>query len=278
MLPTTINSETVYTHYHGHHSILTNDEEHELLVRAKRGDKEAVDELIVSNQRLVQKIARGYMGAFSTSDLDFMDLVQVGNLGLIRAVEKFELKKNNKFGTYATWWVKAFIRRHCLKHSHSFNLSYDDAEKLSKITRQRGELEKTLERDPTVEEISKRTGVDLDSASFFLSIGKSVRLDAPITRDSETERHNFIVGTTAQDIEDTVNQSLAIEAVKKAIGKLPANQQRIIFLHFGLDNNGGRTSAEIARELGISRTAVDKNLKSGLENIRKWLRYISFTL
>lgn len=268
-----LTAEDLYSYDLGHHRLLEFDEEREILARAKCGDKEALDQIIRLNQRLVAKIARGFWNSYRSSDIDVMDLIQEGNRGLMRAVKKFDLKNENKFATYATWWITSFISRHCMKHGHSYNLSYGDAEKLQRIKKKWAEFRKTNIRKPTVDELAEMCSYDPGDVKYLLSISKSISLDQPVTEDSDTPIGAFIAGTSRTDVESQVETDYSFGQILELLNRLPKTTKQVLILSFGLDHKGERSLKEISSELGIPMRTVRRHRSAGLEHLRRMARY-----
>lgn len=248
--------------------LLTADEEKELAGRIAKGDKAARDKMIESNLRLVVKIAKRYINR----GLPFLDLIEEGNMGLIKAVERFKLSKECRFSTYATWWIRQSIERALVNQSRTIRLPVhvsDDINKMLKITR---ELVQRLNREPSVKEVA--TEMKVNSAyvrRLMVLLKKTYSIERPMGENSDY----FLIDT----IEDTSTVSPAVlledlnkyEIVSKWFASLSENEQTILTLRFGLEDKEPQTLDTIGRSFGVTRERIRQIEAKSLEKLRKYI-------
>ncbi|GLI36579.1 sigma-70 family RNA polymerase sigma factor [Geobacter hydrogenophilus] len=249
-------------------TLLTADEEKVLASRIAKGDKAARDKMIESNLRLVVKIAKRYINR----GLPFLDLIEEGNMGLIKAVERFKLSKECRFSTYATWWIRQSIERALVNQSRTIRLPVhvsDDINKMLKITR---ELVNRFNREPTVKEVA--TEMNVNSAyirRLMVLLKKTYSIERPMGENSDY----FLIDT----IEDTSSVSPAVlledlnkyEIVSKWFASLSENEQKILTLRFGLDDKEPQTLDTIGRSFGVTRERIRQIEAKSLEKLRKYI-------
>ena len=249
-------------------TLLTADEEKALASRIAKGDKAARDKMIESNLRLVVKIAKRYINR----GLPFLDLIEEGNMGLIKAVERFKLSKECRFSTYATWWIRQSIERALVNQSRTIRLPVhvsDDINKMLKITR---ELVQRFNREPSVKEVA--TEMNVNSAyirRLMVLLKKTYSIERPMGENSDY----FLIDT----IEDTSSVSPATlledlnkyEIVSKWFASLSENEQKILTLRFGLDDKEPQTLDTIGRSFGVTRERIRQIEAKSLEKLRKYI-------
>lgn len=245
--------------------LLSADEEKELAVRIAKGDKSARDKMIESNLRLVVKIAKRYMNR----GLSFLDLIEEGNLGLIKAVERFKLSKECRFSTYATWWIRQSIERALVNQSRTIRLPVhvsDDINKMLRVTR--GLIQK-MNREPSVKEVAVEMGVDIAYVRrLMVLLKKTFSIEQPMGENSDY----FLLDT----IEDTSNVSAAelfenlnkYEVITKWFETLAENEKVILTLRFGLDDKEPQTLDTIGRSFGVTRERIRQIEAKALEKLR----------
>jgi RNA polymerase primary sigma factor len=246
--------------------LLTADEEKELASRIAKGDKSARDRMIESNLRLVVKIAKRYINR----GLPFLDLIEEGNMGLIKAVERFKLSKECRFSTYATWWIRQSIERALVNQSRTIRLPVhvsDDINKMLRITR---ELIQKINREPSVKEVAAEMNVSsVYIRRLMVLLKKTYSIERPMGENNDY----FLIDT----IEDTSTISPATlledinkyEMVSKWFATLSENEQKILTLRFGLDDKEPQTLDTIGRSFGVTRERIRQIEAKSLEKLRK---------
>ena len=250
--PTADDPLKLYVRQIGDGRLLTPGEERELARRKDEGDEEAKRRLIESNLRLVMSITRHYTRA----DVPLLDLIQEGNLGLIRAVEKFDYKLGYKLSTYATWWIKQAISRALAEQGRTIRLPVHVADQVRKVTKTRRLLGQKLNRDPSVEEIAHEIGITPERVQDLLDLVQDpVSLETPIG-EGDSSVADLIPDLNAdQPEEETADRARSTELLD-ALAKLQPRQRRVVVERFGLDGVRPRTLEEVGTNLGITRERV----------------------
>ena len=237
--------------------LLTSDEETELAIRIKEGDTDAKNELTQANLRLVVSIAKHYVGR----GMLFLDLIQEGNLGLIKAVEKFDYTKGFKFSTYATWWIRQAITRAIADQARTIRIPVHMVETINKITRYQRQLIQELGREPTAQEISDR----MDPASRLSperirEIQKialdPVSLETPIGEEDDSHLGDFIEDKDTQSPSEYTTKSLLKDELYAVMKDLTDREERVLRLRYGLDDGRPRTLEEVGKEFGVTRERI----------------------
>jgi RNA polymerase primary sigma factor len=254
----------LYVRQIGDGRLLTPAEERELARRKDEGDEEAKRKLIESNLRLVMSITRNYTKA----GVPLLDLIQEGNLGLIRAVEKFDYKMGFKLSTYATWWIRQAISRALAEQGRTIRLPVHVADQVRKVTRARRVLAQKLNRDPTIEEVAVESGFTSQRVQELLELVQDhVSLETPIG-DGESSVADLIEDVHAERPEDRTSDRLRSTELATALAKLRPRQQRVLIERFGLDGSKPKTLEEVGRSLGITRERVRQLETRALRELR----------
>ena len=251
----------------GRGRLLTHREEMEFSRRAKAGDGRARRELIERNLKLVVSIAKRYRGM----GLPFEDLIQEGNLGLMKAVDKFDPDKGHRFSTYATWWIRQAVGRAVSDKGRTIRLPVHQGERIRKVGRAIGRLSVELGREPTAEEVAERLGWTVERVRDVRdTVQDATSLDQPLSNGDETSNlGDFIVDEKAPDTTETIVRGMEAARVREAIGRLPRKARHVLVRRYDLDDSGSiSTLAELAAELGISRERV-RQLQREAEQLLK---------
>lgn len=243
-----------------------NDEELEALKNIVEAGRDARDHLIKANIRLVVNIAKRYR-RYSTS---FLDLIQAGNVGLIRAVDKFDHTKGNRFSTYATWWIRRSVLRHLNEKERTIRLPNYLSTKIRKIHQTRKDLTISLGRTPTMDEIGQVLDMQADQVQRLLDYSQhAISLDEPIGDDGETYLQNYIENTNAPNPFAEVRQNFLSDDVIDALGVLTDREAQILTLRYGLGGARPHTLKELGEQFGITRERIRQIQKSALKKLRE---------
>jgi RNA polymerase primary sigma factor len=259
-----------YLAHIGQGELLTHEEEIDLSKRARQGDARARKQLIEKNLRLVVSVAKRYRGY----GLPFEDLIQEGNIGLMKAVEKFDPDRGYRFSTYATWWIRQAVQRAVADKGRTIRVPVHMTEKIRKVSRVMGELAVELEREPTDEEAAGRLGWDAEEVRLTMSaMPDATSLDQPVSsEDTASELGDFIEDERVSDTPDTVMREMETAHLKEAIERLPERARYVLIRRYGLDDRDPATLAELGDELDISRERV-RQLQREAERILKGGEY-----
>lgn len=243
---------------------LTRAKKRDLKILAKEGRK-ARAHLLEANLRLVVSLAKRYTGR----GMPLLDLIQEGNLGLIRAMEKFDYSKGFKFSTYATWWIRQAITRGMADQSRTIRLPVHLVEQVNKLSRIKREMYQHLGREATNEELAEESGIDEDKIELLLRQSRDpVSLDMPVGADEEAPLGDFIEDSDALDAETAVVASLRHSDIRAVLGTLEQREQDVIRLRYGLDDGVPRTLDQIGRRFGLSRERVRQIEREVMSKLR----------
>jgi RNA polymerase primary sigma factor len=238
----------------GREKLLTHEEEMDLGRRVRAGDKKAREKLIEKNLRLVVSVAKKYRGM----GLPFGDLIQEGNIGLMKAVEKFDPDRGYRFSTYATWWIRQAVQRAVADKGRTIRVPAHMGEKIRKMARVYNELAVELSRDPTDEEVAKRLGWDVDRVKDVKSaIPDATSLNRPLSSDEDSSELGDLIDDERETrIASQVVRELETHRLLESVERLPERQRRVLVRRYGLDGKDPATLAGLSEELGVSRERV----------------------
>jgi RNA polymerase primary sigma factor len=248
-----LDSLRLYLREIGKVSLLTAEQEVQLAKRIERGDMIAKRAMIEANLRLVVSIAKGYLGR----GLSFLDLIQEGSLGLIRAVEKFDYRKGYKFSTYATWWIRQAVTRAIADKARTIRIPVHMVEKLNKVVHVERQLVQKLGREPRPEEIARDLACTPAEVREILRMAQMpVSLEKPIGEEDESSLGDFVSDENSASPFDTASVNLRCEDIQRALDSLPERERRVIELRYGLTGEPPRTLEEVGRAFGVTRERI----------------------
>ena len=249
----------------GGYPLLSITEEIELAKRIEEGDAQAKQMLAESNLRLVVSIAKRYVGR----GLSFLDLIQEGNLGLIKAVDKFDYNKGYKFSTYATWWIRQAITRSIADQSRTIRIPVHMSEVINKTYRVSRSLLQELGREPTEQELSEAMNLPIEKVREILKVSADpISLDTPIGEEDDSHLGDFIRDDTIMGPEDAASYAVLQDQISRLLDTLTAREQRVLIRRFGLKDGRSRTLEEVGREFNVTRERIRQIEAKALRKLR----------
>jgi RNA polymerase primary sigma factor len=251
--PSTVDGLDLYLAQIGRTPLLTKHEEQQLAQRIEQGDEAAKRRMVEANLRLVVSIAKKYRG----NGVGFLDLIQEGTIGLVRAVEKFDWRRDLKFSTYATWWIRQAVQRAVANQSRTIRVPVHVHDRIRKVDRARRTLEAKLGREPNAEEIAKESKLSVAEVTEADELRpKTISLQRPAGEDGDSELGDLIADTSGEDVTESVAGTMRNEALSRALDRLTPRMRKIIELRFGLAGGEPMLLEAVGREVGLTRERV----------------------
>ena len=245
--------------------LLTQEQEQELAKRIAQGDQEAAKQMTEANLRLVVSIAKRYVGR----GMQLLDLIQEGNLGLLKAVEKYDFTKGFKFSTYATWWVRQAITRALADQARTIRIPVHMVETMNKLTQCSRKLQQELGREPTVEELSKAMRMTPERINEIRQMCmEPVSLESPVGEEDDSHLGDFIEDNTGSQPADAVSQAMLRQQLMEILDTLSEREAKVLRLRYGLDDGRPRTLEEVGKEFNVTRERVRQIEAKALRKIR----------
>jgi RNA polymerase primary sigma factor len=234
-------------------SLLSAEDEIKLAQAAEKGDKAAAQKLINANLRLVVSIAKKYVGR----GLTLLDLIQEGNIGLMKAVEKYDWRRGFKFSTYATWWIRQAITRAIADQARTIRIPVHMVETINKFIRTSRRLAQDLGRDPTPEEVAEKMGIEVEKAREIVKISQEpTSLETPVGEEEDSRLGDFIQDEVMMAPDDAASHELLKEQMQEVLDTLAPRERRVLILRFGLEDGRQRTLEEVGKEFGVTRERI----------------------
>jgi RNA polymerase primary sigma factor len=261
-----LDSLRLYLRSIGQVDLLTAHEEIELAKRIERGDMLAKQHMVEANLRLVVSIAKGYLGR----GLGFLDLIQEGSLGLIRAVEKFDYRRGYKFSTYATWWIRQAVTRALADKARTIRIPVHMVEKLNRVGHVERQLVQRLGREPEPAEIAAELKCSVREVRDILRVAQlPVSLEKPIGDEDESELGDFVADETVESPFETASENLQRENIHKALDSLPTREREVIELRYGLSGKDPLTLEEVGATMGVTRERIRQIENNTLKKLKQ---------
>jgi RNA polymerase primary sigma factor len=261
-----LDSLRLYLRSIGKVELLTAAEEVALAKKIERGDMQAKEQMVKANLRLVVSIAKGYLGR----GLTFLDLIQEGSLGLIRAVEKFDYRRGYKFSTYATWWIRQAVTRAIADKARTIRIPVHMVEKLNNVVHVERQLVQKLGREPSPEEIAEELRCSAREVRDVLRISQlPISLEKPIGEDEDSALGDFVQDESAESPFESATVIMQKENVRRALNTLPKRERQVIELRYGLFGGRPRTLEEVGRAFGVTRERIRQIENNTLKKLQK---------
>jgi len=261
-----LDSLRLYLRSIGRVELLTAEQEIELAKRFERGELTAKRHMVEANLRLVVSIAKGYLGR----GLSFLDLIQEGSLGLIRAVEKFDYRRGYKFSTYATWWIRQAVTRAIADKARTIRVPVHMVEKLNRVAHVERQLVQSLGREPEPAEIAEELKLTVAEVREIQRVAQTpISLEKPIGDEDESELGDFVADDDAESPYETAQESLQREDVQRALDALPERERQVIELRFGLRGHEPLTLEEVGRAFGVTRERIRQIETNTLKKLKQ---------
>ena len=261
-----LDSLRLYLRSIGRVELLTAQEEVALAKRIEKGDMTAKRHMVEANLRLVVSIAKGYLGR----GLSFLDLIQEGSLGLIRAVEKFDYRRGYKFSTYATWWIRQAVTRAIADKARTIRIPVHMVEKLNRVTHVERQLVQRLGREPEAHEIAAELKISVRDVRDILRVAQvPVSLEKPVGDEDESELGDFVADEETEEPFEAATENLQREDIQKALDALPERERQVIELRYGLRGHEPLTLEEVGRAFGVTRERIRQIENNTLKKLKQ---------